>query len=283
MNLKAREEFAVAVAREAGAMALQYYKGTTLRVESKADESPVTEADKAVNAFLIKKVGEAWPGEDIVAEEDIEGSSARQVRDVNGYIWFIDPIDGTKEFIKRTGEWSVMIGLVKDGRPVMGVMYQAAKDKLFRGYKGGGAYLEENGGKTKSRIGGNRAPSVPVTAVRSHSHPPVGTALGLEAFMGAPTVITHGSFGLKLALVSSGVADLYVSGGKGSLWDSCSGEAIAAECNITVVIIDSETMQPSLISYDPRRNLDLNNTVVAMHSSLYPAFLKHLQSAGSKL
>ena len=279
-NLDLTVKTVMRIAREAGDIALQYYSRNDIGVMTKSDESPVTEADKAVNEFVIRQLAKEFPKAAVVAEEDEEGANARHVEDLLGDVFYVDPIDGTKEFIKRNGEWSVMIGLTRGARPVMGVIYQPTSDKLWYASEGNGACCIERG--VTSKINCNQ--SKRKVAVHSRSHPPIGLASELERFvLDQPNSepVNYGSFGLKMSMVASGSADLYVSSGRGSLWDSCAGESIATEAGAVVYAV-SRSKAPTLISYNPNRKLSLGTVVVCLSKANWPSFLQFLKG-NSKL
>ena len=123
---------AVRLAREAGKILLEVY-ATEFGVEMKGAADPVTEADRRANAYITAKLRESFPDDAVIAEESANTALAGR-----GRCWFVDPLDGTKEFISRNGEFSVMIGLVVDGEAQLGVVYQPTEDKLYRGVVGDG-------------------------------------------------------------------------------------------------------------------------------------------------
>jgi len=124
------------LAREAGRIVLELYG--TAKVEMKGVSDPVTEADKRANAFIVERLAKLFPDDGIVAEESVNiAGAAKKPR-----CWFVDPLDGTKEFIAQNGEFSIMIGLAIDGRAALGAVYQPALGKLYTGIVGEGATLE---------------------------------------------------------------------------------------------------------------------------------------------
>eukprot|EP01060_Flectonema_neradi_P000060 TRINITY_DN1004_c8_g1_i1.p1 TRINITY_DN1004_c8_g1~~TRINITY_DN1004_c8_g1_i1.p1 ORF type:complete len:317 (+),score=55.03 TRINITY_DN1004_c8_g1_i1:103-951(+) len=277
-NLQKTVSTVIRIAREAGDIAMQYYSRNSLDVMTKVDESPVTEADKSVNEFVIRQLAKEFPNSAVVAEEDEEGANARHVEDSMADVFYVDPIDGTKEFIKRNGEWSVMIGLTHRARPVMGVIYQPTADKLWYASEGNGAYCIEKGVSVKLNCNQTKRN----IAVHSRSNAPVGMSKELLKFVTNDnkdaSVISYGSFGLKMSMIASGAADLYVSSGRGSLWDSCAGESIATEAGAVVFTI-SRSRTPSPISYNPNRKLSLSTVVVCLSKANWPSFLQFLKSS----
>src|SRR5688500_17613366 len=127
------------LARQAGRIVLELYG--TAKVEMKGVSDPVTEADKRANTFIVDRLAQLFPNDGIVAEESARVAGAAHKE----RCWFVDPLDGTKEFIAQNGEFSIMIGLAIGGRAQLGVVYQPALDKLYTGVVGEGALLEHDG------------------------------------------------------------------------------------------------------------------------------------------
>jgi 3'(2'), 5'-bisphosphate nucleotidase len=210
---------AVKLAREAGHILLEIY-ATEFGVEMKGPSDPVTEADRRVNAFLTARLSEAFPTDTIVAEE-----SAESTRRGNGRCWFVDPLDGTKEFIAKNGEFSVMIGLAVDGEAQLGVVYQPTLDKLWRGVVGDGAFLEQ-GDKTWVLKPSDVSEPSQLRLVVSRSHRSAATD-ALVSRLGITQEQPSGSVGLKVGMIGERRADLYVHlSDRSSAWDACAPEAI---------------------------------------------------------
>ncbi len=217
---------AVRLAREAGRILLEIY-ATDFSVEQKSDDpkvnDPVTEADRRVNAFLAARLHEAFPTDSIVAEES--GGSVWEVPRASGRTWFVDPLDGTKEFIAKNGEFSVMIGLAIEGDAALGVVYQPTSDKLYRGVVGDGAFLE-HADKTWVLKPTDTSDPKSLRLVVSRSHRSASTD-ELVAALGISEERASGSVGLKVGLIGEREADLYVHlSDKSSLWDACAPEAV---------------------------------------------------------
>jgi 3'(2'), 5'-bisphosphate nucleotidase len=211
---------AVELARQAGRILMEIYvKDFTVAYKSKND--PVTEADQLVNAFLVNELRQRFPEDGIVAEETADQSEARLKR----RCWFVDPLDGTKEFIAKNGEFSVMIGLAVDGASTLGVVYQPSTDKLYRGVVGAGAALEWKGQTRALRVSDQADPSQ-LRLVVSRSHRPESIEQ-IMTRLGATQEMPSGSVGIKVGLIAEQTADLYVHvSDKSSLWDACGPEAV---------------------------------------------------------
>lgn len=222
MSGKLSEELKVAtcIAREAGATVMRVY-ATDFSVSYKGKDDPVTQADHLANALIVKAIEKQFPADLIVAEESPPPSKSLTA----SRVWYVDPLDGTKEFIARNGEFSVMIGLVIDGRPQLGVVYRPDGDVLYGGIVGQEAWVEVNGTRKALVIDSTRAPSSMTLVVsRSHRSPLIEKICEI---VGVGHEIISGSVGLKIGLIAEGKADLYLEPGPNtSVWDACGPEAI---------------------------------------------------------
>ncbi len=214
---------AVRLAREAGQIIETFYQvPTTVKWKDSAD--PVTEADRAANAYLVKQIASAFPGDGILAEESRDNLARLDKRRV----WVVDPLDGTVEFIARNGQFCIMIGLVSDGRPVVGVIYQPVEDVLYAAALGGGAFVEEFGERQELHVSTESEPAQlrPVVS-RSHRPPILDDLL---RGLGVQKERVVGSLGLKIGLLARGQVDFYLhpSGGTKE-WDTCAPDIIVRE------------------------------------------------------
>ncbi len=210
-----------AIARRAGDEIMAVY-ATDFDVRGKADASPVTEADERAEALIVPALLALAPDVPVVAEEAV---AAGRVPEVGRRFWLVDPLDGTKEFISRNGEFTVNIALVEDGAPRLGVVLAPALGRLFAGVVGQGAWVEEGG--RRRAIAVRRPPAEGLTVVASRSH---GDAAVLEAFLAGRRVARQVSAGssLKLCLVAAGEADCYPRLGRTMEWDIAAGHAVLA-------------------------------------------------------
>jgi len=212
----------VAAAREAGEAILEVY-ATDFAVRGKDDASPVTVADERAEALILRRLAALTPDVPVVAEEAV---AAGHVPDVSGgRFWLVDPLDGTKEFIGRNGEFTVNIALIDGGRPVLGVVLAPALGRLFAGVVGRGAWVEEAGRRRDIRC--RVVPAEGLTVVASRSH---GDATALDAFLAGRKVasLVNAGSSLKLCLVAAGEADLYPRLGRTIEWDIAAGHAVLA-------------------------------------------------------
>lgn len=216
-------EAMLAVAREAGAVVARIYEGE-FQVEYKGPNDPVTNADKQANALICRRLSELFPGVPIVAEES-DGASFERARQQER-CFFVDPLDGTIEFVNKTGEFAIMIGLAENGRASCGVIVAPLTGTAWIGGIGLGAHrIEPDGSRSPLRV--SETPTLDrarVVITRSHRSEKLATVLeAIDPLEARPL----GSAALKAIRVAEGKADLYVQPGRcGKRWDFCAPEAI---------------------------------------------------------
>ena len=211
-------ETLVRIAQAAGIVVMRHYEaGCDTRV--KADRSPVTDADEEAETLILAELALAFPNVPVVAEEE---AAAGRVAKVGSRFFLVDPVDGTKEFIKRGGEFTVNIGEIVDGVPVSGVVFAPAIGRLFVGAAGEGAF-EISGGVTRTIAA--RVPAADgLVAVSSKSHPDAKT----DELLKSLTIKgqTNAGSSLKFCLVAAGEADIYPRAGHTMEWDTAAGDAV---------------------------------------------------------
>ncbi len=209
------------VARAAGEEILQVY-ATEFEVRDKDDASPVTEADERAEALILPELAALTPDVPIVSEE---AAAAGALPEAGSRFWLVDPLDGTKEFVSRNGEFTVNIALVEDGRPVLGVVLCPALGRLYAGAVDHGAFAEDEAGRRA--IACRRPPADGLTIVSSRSH---GDADALAEFLAGRPVASSVPAGssLKFCLVAAGEADLYPRLGRTMEWDTAAGHAVVS-------------------------------------------------------
>jgi len=213
------------IAVEAGHATLAHFdESGSMEVETKGDGSPVTIADREAEAIIERKLKEILPDIPIIGEE---AAAEGRLPDLAGadYFWLVDPLDGTKEFISGSGDYTVNIALVHKGTPVLGVIYAPAKGELYAGHAEGGAvrWLEDTDAEKVIHV--RRPPKEGLTVVASRNH---GDGGRLDAFLDGHKVeklIKRGS-SLKICAVAAGKADLYPRFGPTCEWDTAAGDAI---------------------------------------------------------
>lgn len=223
----------VDIALEAGREIMRVYGSGDFAVEYKGDSSPLTAADKASHEVIERGLRLLAPAVPVISEEgSLLPYAERAVLD---RFWLVDPLDGTKEFIKRNGEFTVNIALIEDRRPVAGVIYAPAKGLLYYAGNGSGAFRSKDGQKAEA-LERRKSVAGPVRVAISRSHPSKATDDFLKGFEVA-TEVSAGS-SLKFCLVAEGSADLYPRFGETWEWDTAAGHAIAAEAGARVTLPD---------------------------------------------
>ncbi len=203
----------------AGAVILDIYQ-TEFSVAGKLDGSPVTEADARAEAVILAGLKRLTPDIPVVAEEAV---AAGHVPETGAEFWLVDPLDGTREFVSRNGEFTVNIALVRDGVPVLGVVYAPAIDALYQGAIGLGATRIVAGLSDPITVRHPAADGLTVVASRSH-----GDIDEISRFLGGRPVASLLQVGssLKLCRVAEGAADLYPRLGRTMEWDIAAGQAV---------------------------------------------------------
>ena len=207
-----------AAAREAGEAILEVVR-RGYEVEHKQDLSPVTHADRAAELVILAALARAAPGVPVIAEEEV---AAGRIPAHGDTYFLVDPLDGTKEFVRGGDDYTVNIGLIEGGTPALGVVYSPARGTLHAGLAGEGAWLEDGEGRRPIRT---RERGAQIVAVASKSHFTQNTADYLEAAVGVCEHLGIGS-SLKFCVVAEGQADIYPRLGPTSEWDTAAGHAV---------------------------------------------------------
>ena len=258
------------IAREAAQIINAVY-ATPFEVEYKTAHDPVTLADRRANDLICQRLAEEFPGVPVVAEESPPESFA----DYRGAerVFFVDPLDGTREFVKKNGEFVVMIGLLEAGRPISGVILAPATGVLWAGRVASKAELVRPDGK-RSALGVSSTSSLAearIVCTRSHKSPALERALDA---LGVRQLDALGSAGLKCAEVAAGRADAYVAPARaGCRWDVCAGEAIIVAAGGALTDAYGEPIDYSSESLVNERG------IVASNGRLHDAILARLAEA----
>jgi 3'(2'), 5'-bisphosphate nucleotidase len=210
---------AIELARLAGGEVLRMQRGE-LGVEMKPGNEPVTLADRRASELIVAGLADSFPADPIISEELPPAPGALGAP----RYWLVDPIDGTKDFIRGEDGYSVMIGLVCDGKPTVGVVYQPVIDRLFQGTPGG-SLLTFRGQTTALGVSAvTAAADVRLVASKSHRDAAIDR---VKQELGIADELNVGSVGVKLCLIAAGLRDLYVNpAAKTKAWDTCAPEAI---------------------------------------------------------
>ena len=212
-----------AIARQAGALILEIY-AQDFQVRDKADASPVTEADERAEACIVAGLRALDPLIPIVAEEAAARGEAPVLA---GRFWLVDPLDGTREFVSRNGEFTVNIALIEQGVPVLGVVLEPVANRLYAGVVGQGAWLQDSTGRRPMACRAAPADGLVLACSRSHGDEAAMTTW-LAASLGGRRVARRVAVGssLKFGLLASGQADLYPRLGRTMEWDTAAGHAV---------------------------------------------------------
>jgi len=228
LNLNHLLKKAEQAARAAGVEILRIYESGDFSIEAKADNSPLTLADRAAHHAIVGVLAET--NLPILSEEG--RSIPFDERKNWDYFWMVDPLDGTKEFIKKNGEFTVNIALIHQNKPILGVVYPPVMGHMYSAIKGQGATLD---GK-KIHVSGKKLtdPSLKTVASRSHMSPETEAFL---AQLNDPIMVSKGS-SLKLLMVASGEADVYPRFGPTMEWDTAAAQIVVEEAGGQVLHTD---------------------------------------------
>ena len=236
MNLAELVEPAVALAKTAGDAIMEVY-ATDFDVQAKDDNSPLTQADMASHRVIDAGLRELTPDLPIISEES--GLPSFAERSEWQTYWLIDPLDGTKEFVNRNGEFTVNIALIRGNRPVLGVVHVPVSGKTYTGCEGVGAAVRESDGGSRS-IGVASESAQPIRVVGSRSH----RGASLDAFLerlGEVEMLPMGS-SLKFCVVAEGAADIYPRLGPTSEWDTAAAQAVVEQAGGAVLELDGQPL-----------------------------------------
>ncbi len=242
INRGALLEQVITLAQRAGEAILDVYDGDQFRVQTKNDESPVTAADLAAHAVLVPGLRKICPGAPVLSEEGTIPPFRERARWQR--YWIVDPLDGTKEFIQRNGEFTVNIALIENHSPILGVVYVPVTGVVYAGSAGAGAFKEEGGARAPIRVRPLPPPgAVTVVASRRHGAETVEKLLTrLADQLGPVRAVSMGS-SLKLCLVAEGVADFYPRLAPTSEWDTAAAQAVVEAAGGAVLDLDLEPMR----------------------------------------
>jgi 3'(2'), 5'-bisphosphate nucleotidase len=250
VSMEKELEVARKLALAAGAILMEYFE-KSVSVDWKAPGDPVTAADREANSLIVTALKREFPEHGVLSEEEEDDLNRLDRRQV----WMIDPMDGTREFLDHREDFAVQIGLVSGGIPVLGVVYQPAKGKLYYAAPGMGTHLEMSGATTSLHVSPEQRASQMVVAVsRSHRSARVDAICDRLRIKES---IAMGSVGLKVGLVCEGRAHLYVhTGGRTKLWDTCAPEAILREAGGRMTDVANNPLR-----YDTAEHRNLNGLV----------------------
>ena len=229
-------DFALDLAYEAGSAIMQLY-GRTIHTKSKSDGTPVTEADLLANRIILEGIRKHFPQDGIVSEElePVPG----------GRTWYIDPIDGTKGFIRRNGEFAIHIGMCTGEEPTLGVIYQPTTQIAYTGIRGGGAYKQQDGERTLLQV-------LPferdLTAVISNHGFDKETVRRQIRALQPKKILLSGGSGLRLMKIAENQGDYYLSAyaddeQRAGTWDLCAPQAVLKEAGGYICYINGQPIR----------------------------------------
>jgi 3'(2'), 5'-bisphosphate nucleotidase len=225
------------IAREAGDCILRIYN-TDFTTRKKADRSPVTDADEAAERLILERLAKLTPSIPVVAEE---GAAAGKTPDItSGVFWLVDPLDGTREFVNRNGEFTVNIALIEQGRPIIGVVHIPAQARIYVAGGPGEVFLYADKGGSR-RLAVRRPGQDGLIVVASRSHRDTET----DAYLATLKVkdITPAGSSLKFCRLAEGSADLYPRFGRTMEWDTAAGHAVLAAAGGSVRTLDGSDLK----------------------------------------
>ena len=244
----------IAIAKKAGERIMQIYQ-KDFSVEVKEDQSPLTEADLASHHLICDELSKLYPDIPILSEESADNFT---LADENACFWCVDPLDGTKEFIKKNDEFTVNIALIHNQQPILGVIGVPAKNRVYAAVKGEGAYKQQEGNELQ-KIQVKSQNLDHLTFAVSRSHLDKKTKVMVEE--NNAKMVQAGS-ALKLAYVAEGLVDVYPRFGPTMLWDVAAGQRIIEEAGGQVVWADNH----EAMTYNINRMKNLS--FIAMNETL---------------
>jgi 3'(2'), 5'-bisphosphate nucleotidase len=261
---------AAAAAREAGRVILRHYRQGGVAVETKADHSPVTIADRDANATILARLAAAYPDDAILSEEAPDD----RARLAKARVWIVDPLDGTRDFVARTGEFCVHVGLAVDGIATVGVVHHPVSDATFLAVRGAGAFVEVDGARTRLEVSGVSAPAAVRLGVSRLNIS--GHLLHALAAAGLDKQAVAMGASVKLMAVARGTLDAVVSFSAAEMeWDACAPEVIVREAGGSFTDLDGRPFAYNQVDLAHRRGSVASNG--ACHAALLALLRPHFQ------
>ena len=237
VTMRKELEAAKRLALEAGSILMKHYR-QSVDIDWKAPGDPVTAADREASELIVTNLAREFPEHAILSEEEPDNLA----RLSHSHVWMIDPMDGTREFIEHRGEFAVQIGLVVEGMPVLGVVYQPTENMLYYATQGEGAFLESKAATVRLQVSPEGTASL-MTIAESRSHRSARVQ-AIRRRLRIRNIIMTGSVGLKVGAVCEGRAHLYIhTGNRTNLWDTCGPEAILREAGGRMTDVSNRPLQ----------------------------------------
>jgi 3'(2'), 5'-bisphosphate nucleotidase len=263
-------EIATELARDAGAILLAHYHSSFLveqKINALQEIEEVTAADREANDLIVHRLLTEFPDDGILAEES-KDTERRLEKD---RVWLIDPMDGTKNFIQRDGDFAVQIGLSVSGQVVAGAVYQPARDILYRAVRGAGAWIESNGGSAQRMSVSARTDPKEMVLASSRSYRSPRMERVVESF-GFKKEMRRGSVGVKVGLIAEQQADIYLHLSPSTKqWDTCAPEIILTEAGGRLTDLFGLPLRYNGVRIDNR------NGIVATNGAAHELVIENLQ------
>jgi 3'(2'), 5'-bisphosphate nucleotidase len=224
--------------RLAGQAIMAHYQEASGQHHNKADQSPVTAADLAAHHVLIEQLQQLTPHIPVVSEED---ETSWPLRTQAPRFWLIDPLDGTKEYLSRNGQFTVNLALIDQQATVWGCVYAPALDQLYWGSRAQGAFIAHQGQTRALRLEPPQAPLSSTRVVASKSHMDAGTLAFIEQ-LGPSTLVQSGS-SLKFCLIADKLADIYPRLAPTCEWDTAAAQAVLEAAGGSVLDLQGKTLR----------------------------------------
>ena len=270
MKLDREMSVAINLARDAGAILLAHYNSPFLveqKVNALQELEEVTAADREANDLIVRHLLTEFPGDGILAEE----SKDTERRLEKERVWLIDPMDGTKNFIQRDGDFAVQIGLAVNGEVVAGVVYQPVRDVLYRATRGAGSWIESKDSPAERMHVSSRtdAHEMVMASSRSHRSPRMEKVVSRFGFK---KEVRRGSVGVKIGLITEQQADIYLHLSPGTKqWDTCAPQIILEEAGGKLTDLFGRPLR-----YNGVR-VDNQNGIVATNGAAHEMVIENLK------
>jgi 3'(2'), 5'-bisphosphate nucleotidase len=270
INYDREIEVATELGRAAGAVLLAHYNSPFLveqKVNALLEMEEVTAADREANDLIVRRLVAEFPGDGILAEESVD-TDARLNKE---RVWLIDPMDGTKNFVQRDGDFAVQIGLAVGGEAVLGVVYQPVRDVLYRAVRGEGSWREKDGKQAERMQVSNKTDPAEMVLASSRSHRSPRMERVVDSF-GFKFETRRGSVGVKIGLIAEQEADLYLHLSPSTKqWDTCAPEIVLTEAGGRLTDLFGKPLR-----YNAPR-IDNRNGVVATNSAAHALVIDSLK------
>ena len=227
----------IKIAEQAGNAILEIYH-KDFSIEYKDDKSPLTEADKVSNQIIVDALKQLTPEIPIISEENKLIDYSERKNWIK--CWVVDPIDGTKEFIKKNGEFTVNIALIENGEPILSVLSVPAQNKVFYAEKGCGSFVIENGNVKIIKINDSITDTIRIVGSRSHQTPELLAYVEEQKLKYKNVEFVAAGSSLKFCLIAENKADVYPRLGPTMEWDTAAGQLIATEAGAEVLVWETK-------------------------------------------